>query len=506
MKLCEETNRTVLSGNPKPSQYNWYRPRANWNVTDISKAADLQFIEDGDSEFSSFSSYFMPPEVSEDWQLEGGISNSTSHSVERNDMEMSELGETKSDKVVEGLYNRADSEEQNSMVTSNQNYNWLNNYPEGDLIQALSGVQQPVCNATTENDISSDLLVENVIAQYNVDFALMNAIEVNNGHDTGTQPMGMILDSKPANEAAHIDMDILNEEHFTKLGRFQVNPIISPQLEITLEESLIQCLEVVINYNGYMGTLTAPVKPEYAALTNRASFRHDYRYLTNKPTEAIEPNEDGFHEISGALQRVRYTRDISELHGTVSNIEYFESRVYDVTNPYEPQYYRFEQDENGNKINGSKCGLCPYCQEVKFLPFKNSSYLSHLTLEHGIFSNNYLIPDGLYYGIYLTSKTSSTPQTDDFISRGSSPTPSPPQRGRKNHHKLRHAKAIQCPACFQVIEVCCWSMKVNPLLSYFRHFKKHHSDLTVNKNNHKEYFNTNNIVKITKRGRTLKTK
>ncbi|KAK7682929.1 hypothetical protein QCA50_013962 [Cerrena zonata] len=316
MKLCEETNRTLLSGNPKPSEYNWYRPRANWNVTDISKTAELQFTEDGDSELSSFSSYFVQPEISESWQLER----------ERNDMEMSELSETESNKVLEGLFDGTDLGDRNQMVTSNQNYNWLNNYPEGELIQTLSGVQQG--NAATENNISSDLLVENVIAQYNVDFALMNTFDVHNSHDTRPQPMGMILDTEPAKEAGHTDLDISNEEHFIKLGRFQVSPILPPQLEITLEESLIQCLEVVINYNGYMGTLTAPVKPEYAALTNRASFRHDYRYLTNKPTEAIGPNEDGFHEISGALQRIRYTRDINsskmkmEIRLTVANVDY----------------------------------------------------------------------------------------------------------------------------------------------------------------------------------------
>ena len=111
----------------------------------------------------------------------------------------------------------------------------------------------------------------------------------------------------------------------------------------------------------------------------------------------------------------------------------------------------------GNPINESKCGLCPYCKPVKFLPFKNSSYLSHLILEHGIYSTNYLVPEGIYLGWYNHSKDRNIP----FKS-----------------HKKRRVIALRCPKCFDIVELNCWNNKKNGLLSYFRHFKDNHKDLT----------------------------
>ncbi|KAM9929519.1 hypothetical protein OXX80_009657, partial [Metschnikowia pulcherrima] len=156
--------------------------------------------------------------------------------------------------------------------------------------------------------------------------------------------------------------------------------------------------------------------------------------------------------ISGVLQRKIHMRDISSIIGSVHSIAYVKSGRFSIHNPYEPQYYRYELDAKGKAVNESKCGMCAFCPTVKFLPFKNSSYLSHMTLEHGIFASNFVVPEGLYYGKYR-------------MVRSTDPS------------KTRTVKALQCPACFQVIEVACWKNKTNPLLSYFRHFKKLHSNL-----------------------------
>lgn len=157
--------------------------------------------------------------------------------------------------------------------------------------------------------------------------------------------------------------------------------------------------------------------------------------------------------ISGALQRKVYCRDISSVANAVSHILYVELPNFNTNNPYEPQWYRYELDNDSHIIPESKCGLCPFCREIKFKPFKNSSYLSHLTLEHGVFANSYVIPEGLYYGTYRMARNCDL-------------------------HKTRLVKGVQCPVCFEVVEVACWKNKSNPLLSFFRHFKKMHLNLT----------------------------
>ena len=278
-------------------------------------------------------------------------------------------------------------------------------------------------------------------------------------------------------------------------SRFQVISSNS-SVRITLLESNVQCLSVLVDYHGYKGTLIGD--PEiHTSMINNAVTSHIQEHSQVKP---IELYNYGLTSTSSPLstlqQRVRYTRNINDIKDAITNILYKESSVFCVSNPYEPQFFRFELNDHGDLINESKCGLCPYCETVKFLPFKNSSYLSHLTLEHGIFSNNYLTPEGIYHGKYLLSKKSL-----DFSEQSSSSHEALnwDSLRRRNQHKPRATEALACPACLEVIEVGCWKKKANPLLSYFRHFKKHHKDLT----NQPTRFQTNAQINISKRGRKL---
>lgn len=59
------------------------------------------------------------------------------------------------------------------------------------------------------------------------------------------------------------------------------------------------------------------------------------------------------------------------------------------TNGYEPIILR--RDLANPKAGPS--GLCPYCEEPKFLLINTSAYLHHLTVNHGVFSNGDLIPE-----------------------------------------------------------------------------------------------------------------
>lgn len=232
--------------------------------------------------------------------------------------------------------------------------------------------------------------------------------------------------------------------------------------------SAIQCLSVVLDYRGYQGEIQRIVVNNN--ITNFAYTKHDaqqQRKLYSLPISELYvagcnmefvgfPGSDSAPSISivsGILQRKIYIRDISAVANAVSLILYVELPKFNINLPYEPQIHRFELDNRGSVVNETKCGLCPFCPTIKFLPFKNSSYLSHLTLEHGVYANSFVVPEGLYYGKYSITRNVDV-------------------------HKTRTVRAIQCPACFQVVEVSCWKNKANPLLSYFRHFKKKHQNLT----------------------------
>lgn len=229
---------------------------------------------------------------------------------------------------------------------------------------------------------------------------------------------------------------------------------------ITLSPSTTQCLDVDLNYHGYTGKVRKVII--YNDITNFAVTKHDIAgrraVMLNDLCEYYEKHEE--EEIwgsrndkigleSGVLQRKIHIRDISDIADSVTCIRYEASTNFHETRPYEPQYFRFECDDQDNIVGESKCGMCAFCPEVKFYPYKNSSYLSHLTLMHGVFANNYIIPEGLYVGKYKLSRTSYS-------------------------RKKNLIDGLQCPVCFEIITIKCWRTKSNPLLSYFRHFKKQH--------------------------------
>lgn len=248
--------------------------------------------------------------------------------------------------------------------------------------------------------------------------------------------------------------------------------VVQPGYKITLQNSHVKCLDVNLDYHGYEGKITKVIlnnditnyhrdsgfNPDYLPPERREVLHMPYEFRRGEYLEG-DPwctQPDGLkvelHCHMGLVERKIYIRDISEIFDLVTRITYLLNTEFDINRPYEPQYTRYETDQYGKFINETKCGLCAFCKVVKFLPFKNSSYLSHMTLEHGVFSDHFVVPEGTNFGKYIVSKGDE-----------------------REPEKTKEIEALQCPDCFEIVEMNCWSTKKNPLLKYFRHYKKEHS-------------------------------
>lgn len=265
-----------------------------------------------------------------------------------------------------------------------------------------------------------------------------------------------------------------NRRKKQRINPKQIPPhfIVLPGFKITLQNSHVKCLDVNLDYHGYEGKITQVIlnnditnyhhdssyDPDFLPPERRVSLHMPYQFRRGEILEG-DPwcsKPDGLkveiHCHMGLVERKVHIRDISDIMGLVTRITYLHNTEFDINRPYEPQYTRYETDEYGKFINETKCGLCAFCKEVKFLPFKNSSYLSHMTLEHGVFSDHFIVPEGINFGKYIVSKGDE-----------------------KEPEKTKEIEALQCPDCFEIVEMNCWSTKKNPLLKYFRHYKKEHS-------------------------------
>lgn len=189
--------------------------------------------------------------------------------------------------------------------------------------------------------------------------------------------------------------------------------------------------KIVLVYNG------EPIK-EVILPQNRAAQPTQNTIIMSK--EADRPT----------VSRIRYIR--SENFMVTFDDPRFELRPYESSNDniYEPQFYRVqvvtEETKSGIKtklpINHTRCGLCPFCDEIRFFEFRNSAYGQHLAFHHGIGTDSYLTPD-----------------------------PFPRPHSPKSKHKF-----VTCPACYDTVPVAKSSttVKEQPLYTYLRHFKDCH--------------------------------
>lgn len=141
-------------------------------------------------------------------------------------------------------------------------------------------------------------------------------------------------------------------------------------------------------------------------------------------------------------------------------------------NFYEPEYVRVHIDSiNSKPFNHTRCGLCPYCKEIRFFNFKTSAYGQHLALQHGIYTDGFLTPNPIKYGYYRLTKSENRPNSQ-----------------RKNIAHEHKKYGIVCPCCYMVVELACTSnTNSKPLINYLRHFRDLHI-YVKNKNNSSQFF------------------
>lgn len=224
---------------------------------------------------------------------------------------------------------------------------------------------------------------------------------------------------------------------------------------LKIKRTDVSCLGVKLDYGTYVGDSISLLNVPVRCIRN--TYKNAATEKDNEPLcrGLIDPNNPEYQNLFPAYYRQKYTRNIFLLIGSIDNIFYYKSAIFGIDQPYEPEYYRIETDENGDQMSETLSGCCAYCKTVKFLPFKNSSYLSHMALEHGIYSSSYMTPDWRNLGHYTRIDPNTGIQTS--------------------------MEAIQCALCAQLIDTTGWSSKKNKMLGYFRHFKLKHSTLTGDK-------------------------
>ena len=158
-----------------------------------------------------------------------------------------------------------------------------------------------------------------------------------------------------------------------------------------------------------------------------------------------------------SVNRTRYTRatieSLSILH---PNVQYQRNSQFSIDKPYEPEYIRVQMNPVTNTpFNETRCGLCPYCPNLVFKNLKTSTYAQHLSLTHGIQTDNYITPNPLLYGSYNLKKSNTNRKTKAHISE-------------KN--------GVICPVCHDIVETECSKTTATqkPLNNYLRHFKEKH--------------------------------
>lgn len=225
---------------------------------------------------------------------------------------------------------------------------------------------------------------------------------------------------------------------------------------LKLRQTDVSCIGVKLDYGTYVGDSISLLNIQPKHLCNTYVNLETETANNDICQEVLDEKNPKFNNLYPVYYRQKNTRDLHLLLGSIDNIIYYRSLSFGIDQPYEPEYYRIETDEDGNQISETLSGCCAYCKTVKFLPFKNSSYLSHMALEHGIYSSGYFTPNWRNLGRYTRLETSTGVVT--------------------------LIEAVQCAECSQLIDTSGWSSKKNKMLGYFRHFKLKHNSLTIDKN------------------------
>lgn len=158
-----------------------------------------------------------------------------------------------------------------------------------------------------------------------------------------------------------------------------------------------------------------------------------------------------------SVNRTRYTRaNIESLSILHPNVQYQRNAQFSIAKPYEPEYIRVQINPLTNApFNETRCGLCPYCPSLIFKNLKTSTYAQHLSLTHGIQTDNYITPNPLLYGSYNLKKNNTN---------------------RKTRAHISEKNGVICPVCHDIVETECSKTTATqkPLNNYLRHFKEKH--------------------------------
>lgn len=205
----------------------------------------------------------------------------------------------------------------------------------------------------------------------------------------------------------------------------------------------------VFDYGGFRVPAFTMPAPRLQNNAVNQNIQHD-----NHKTLLVELHD----QKQCIIERPRYVRgSLTLIKSMHANVRYDKNPYFGEKHPYQQEFTRVElHPVTGSAMMETRSGLCAYCEEISFFELKNLCYAQHMSHSHGIFTDDYLAPNPLYIGTYNVAKK--------------------PGPDRKTVPRRRSHECVVCPACFEIVEIKCWSLtlKDKPLLNYLRHFKDRH--------------------------------
>ncbi|WPK23501.1 hypothetical protein PUMCH_000742 [Australozyma saopauloensis] len=342
-----------------------------------------------------------------------------------------------------------------------------------------------LCSNNTVCGVSNHMLNE-PFPQWEIPRLLPKELELENRHEILKPPFSREATPESPDDTNHFDLSGgMTTQTRSVFAELQERDNLTREYRIAAESTniLAQSISSEVVPSNFKSLDCEPLskRRKTAKLVSSRGKQENSLILSNAPhigtkgllinKAKLTPTTDAYKralivlldQSECTLQRVRHERvSLDGLKSLYKNYVFERNPLFGLRNPYQQEFTRIELCPiTKEKIGSSRCALCLYCRDILFFELKNSNYSQHMCHNHGIYPDNYLTPEPLLLGKYFVQKAQN--------------------EKRKTALRKREREGVVCPVCYEVVEVRCWSTKVekNPFSNYLRHFKLKHRSRTT---------------------------